>query len=225
VATPALALLAALGLWLLGRLLLSLWQEAGEEVAAAYRPYLLPALLVVATLLTLSDLSYYFGRYRAQPDFADLNTEVADRMGHYLNELGEEWSAYFYGPPRMYVGFPNITFLASGHQSGYNLFDMDTVDGSLPTAVSHKRVFIYLPERLPELEAIQNQYPAARCASLTAITAAHYFLPTKWNRSALRGDTRGHAEMHGEKQRKIVYNSAFLCETPCVLRATPRNCF
>ena len=159
VATPALALLAALGLWLLGRLLLSLWQEAGEEVATAYRPYLLPALLVVATLLTLSDLSYYFGRYRAQPDFADLNTEVADRMGHYLNELGEEWSAYFYGPPRMYVGFPNITFLASGHQSGYNLFDMDTADGSLPTAVAHKRVFIYLPERLPELEAIQNQYP------------------------------------------------------------------
>jgi SAM-dependent methyltransferase/4-amino-4-deoxy-L-arabinose transferase-like glycosyltransferase len=159
VATPALALLAALGLWLLGRLLLSLWQEAGDEVAAAYRPYLLPALLVVATLLTLSDLSYYFGRYRAQPDFADLNTEVADRMGHYLNELGEEWSAYFYGPPRMYVGFPNITFLASGHQSGYNLFDMETQDGPLPTAVTNKRVFIYLPERLPELAAIQNQYP------------------------------------------------------------------
>jgi hypothetical protein len=80
-------------------------------------------------------------------------------MGHYLNELGTEWSAYFYGPPRMYVGFPNITFLASGHQSGYNLFDMDTVDGPLPTSVTNRRVFIYLPERLPELEAIQSQYP------------------------------------------------------------------
>jgi SAM-dependent methyltransferase/4-amino-4-deoxy-L-arabinose transferase-like glycosyltransferase len=159
IATPALALLSALGLWLLGRLLLSLWQEAGADVATTYRPYLLPALLIVAMLLTLSDLNYYFGRYRTQPDFADLNTEVADTMTHYLNELGEEWSAYFYGPPRMYVGFPNITFLASGHQSGYNLFDVDIEDGLLPSPVTNKRVFIFLPERLPELEAVQSLYP------------------------------------------------------------------
>jgi SAM-dependent methyltransferase len=168
IATPALALLSALGLWLLGRLLLSLWQEAGEEVVTAYRPYLLPALLVVAMLLTMSDMVYYFGRYRAQPDFADLNTEVADTMAYYLNELGEEWSAYFYGPPRMYVGFPTIIFLASDHQAGYNLFDVEggpaidgpSIDGQpLPPAITDKRVFIYLPERLPELNAIENQYP------------------------------------------------------------------
>ncbi len=160
-ATPALALLAGLGLWLLGRLLLTLWTEAGGEKTAVYRQYLLPALLVVALLLSLSDVGYYFGRYRAQPNFADLNTEVADRMAHYLNELGAEWTAYFYGPPRMYVGFPNIAFLASGHEAGYNLFDVDHDEGlgSDFVSVRPNLTFIYLPERLTELEAIQQQFP------------------------------------------------------------------
>jgi 4-amino-4-deoxy-L-arabinose transferase-like glycosyltransferase len=161
-ATPALALLAGLGLWLLGRLLFALWVEAGGEKTAVYRQYLLPALLVVALLLALSDVGYYFGRYRAQPDFADLNTEVADTMAHYLNDLGEEWTAYFHGPPRIYVGFPNIAFLASSHQAGYNLFDLysDEEVALSPTASETPNLtFIYLPERLAELEAIQQQFP------------------------------------------------------------------
>ena len=115
---------------------------------------------VIAVALAGMDVFFYYGRYQTQHTFGDRNTEIADNMSHYLNALGgDEWVAYFYGPPSMYVGFPTIPFLAQDFYQGLNLFDVPPEGGPLPDSPAPNQVFIFLPERSGELQGVQNQFP------------------------------------------------------------------
>lgn len=173
VATPALALLAALALVYLGRSFISGLQSEAQANRAGQ--WLLPLLLVIVSFFALSDMLFYFGRYREQHTFGDLNTEVADVMAEYLNSLDGEWTAYFYGPPRMYVGFPTIPFLVTGFRENANLFDVDTGATSLPPAPTPNRTYIFLPERIEELSPIEAQYPQGESRSFPGIYANPLF--------------------------------------------------
>lgn len=163
IAAPALSLLAGVGLTGIGRLLATLFTNR-QDVPSA-RPIseglwraLLPAVLLFAT----SDVAFYFGPYRQQNEFADRNTEIADRMAHYLESLNGEWSAFFHGPPAMYVSFPNISYLAANFQENGNLFDVDPAEADTPVTPSGSIVFIFVPERANEIPLRQNQYPGGQ---------------------------------------------------------------
>lgn len=150
-AMPAVALLAALGL---AYLVQHVWREAGIE-----QRYLLPVLAVIALLLVSADVLFYFGRYRTEHRFSDRNTEVAYEMSRYLNSLEGDWTAYFYGPPAMFISFPTIPFLTEGYTANSNLFDVNEPDSALQPASTGSAVFIFLPERAGEAAALQSQYP------------------------------------------------------------------
>ncbi len=179
--TPALALLAAVGLVEIGRLLVNYVATPQLDADAEQPParqfnlanYLLPALLVLAVLFALNDVLFYFGRYRTQNSFADRNTEIADGVAHYLSDLGPGWTGYFYGPPSMYIGFPTIPFLATNFQADVNLFDVLTPEDKLPVSSNPNLVFIFLPERATELPAVQAAYPGG---TETAVSG-HYADP------------------------------------------------
>ncbi len=165
IAAPAANLLAAIGLV---ELIAILFKRSDEDQAqenggvAWYQHKVAP--LLVALLFTVAiaiyDTDYYFGSYRDQHRFADRNTEIADVMAHYLNSLEGDWSAYFYGPPNMYVDFPSITFLASSYQKNLNLFDVEEIGSELPAQNSSQQVFIYLPERYDEIDYAKSNFPA-----------------------------------------------------------------
>lgn len=184
IAAPAAALLAAIGLVEIGNLLARerrpkvAWSKGTRENNLAPAPplprspaALLPTLLAIAMLFALLDISFYFGTYRQQHSFADRNTEIANSMASYLNELGPEWTAYFYGPPHMYVGFPNIPFLVQDFSAGYNLFDVNAPEDELITAPTSSRTFIFLPERSGELEKIRGMFPNGRLQTISGFHA------------------------------------------------------
>jgi hypothetical protein len=167
IATPAIMLLAAIALSEFGRLLAagarrSQGVEGPPGSASLPLPALLPALLIVAIFFTVGDIIFYFGRYQNEHTFADRNTEIAHEMADYLNSLDGQWSAYFYGPPSMFISFPTIPFLASDFQGGINLFDVNEPNASLPSAPTPDLTFIFLPERINELATVRALHPNGR---------------------------------------------------------------
>ncbi len=159
-AAPLLSLLAALALVEIGRWALAVRPGNGRA------DWLLPALLVLATLVSLNEMFFYYGRYRQSYTFGDRNTEIAQGVADYLNSLnGANASAYFYGPPVMYINFPTIPFLVTEFQANQNLFDVAESTGS-PTPSSQNVSFIFLPERAGEIDAVEEMYPNGRAYSL-----------------------------------------------------------
>ncbi len=167
IAAPALALLAAITL-------IDVAQLAARHSPLATRPLI--ALLAIAAFLAILDISFYFGTYRQQHTFADRNTEIADNVADYLNNLdGETWTAYFYGPPSMYINFPTIPFLAEGFHAGDNLYDVNAPDDELAPAAAANRAFIFLPERAGEIERTRALYPNGRLQTFPGFHADPLF--------------------------------------------------
>jgi hypothetical protein len=160
IAAPAISLLAAIALADLGQKMVRLVapnKREGRRKAA--RDFLLPALVAIAALLSFSDILFYFGQYRLQHSFGDRNTEIADRVSDYLNSIDGDWTAYFYGPPSMYIGFPTFPFLVSDFQAGLNFHDVFDANSELMPPTKTNMVHIYLPERADELETTRAAHP------------------------------------------------------------------
>ncbi|MCP5096421.1 MAG: methyltransferase domain-containing protein [Chloroflexi bacterium] len=166
IATPALMLLAAIALVTYGRFILAILPKPPNQQSNSP---LLPILLVLAILIVTGDLFFYFNTFPTTHNFGDRNTEIADNVSHYLNDLGTEWTAYFYGPPSMYTDFPTIPFLVDDFQRGVNLFDMEEA-AAPPTPTSANQVYIFLPERAGELDIVQTAYPDGE----TQLIAGYY---------------------------------------------------
>lgn len=115
--------------------------------------------LVLVFLASAQSIHFYFIRYTPAHTFAGFNTEVGDHMGRYLRTLGPSTQYYFFGPPRIYYNSPPIPFLAHGVKG------VDIEPGStrpIQDAVNPQldAVFIFLPERRPELDAVRRVFPA-----------------------------------------------------------------
>lgn len=116
--------------------------------------------LIVSTLaiaLTALSLRYYFGPYQRSWLYGSFNGEVSTRIGYYLRDLGAGWKAYFFGAPRMYHDFGSSVFIAKDVQQ---IDVLEPLEGP-PTFVdpSLRPVFVFLPERLNELEWVKQAYP------------------------------------------------------------------
>ncbi len=164
IAAPAVMIVAAIALVELTKALLNNGEK--EEVKEDFQGLKLSQQLIlliiptiIAAALAIYDLDYYFGAYKSEHNFADRNTEIANDMANYLNSLRGDWSAYFYGPPSMYVGFSSIPFLVQNFQEGDNLFDVESGETPTPQADASNLTFIFLPERYTELENTKGLFP------------------------------------------------------------------
>lgn len=171
IATPALALIAAVALVSYGRLLLN---ALPDDLGARYGRYLTQTVVVAAILFVVGDVIYYYGRYPNENQFGDPNTEVADRIGHYLADQ-PNGTAYFLGPPRIFIDFPTITYLAQSYKGSINLFNVAPNETNFPPAQSERQLFIILPERAAELDQIRVQYPNGQLREFSGILATPLF--------------------------------------------------
>ncbi|MCA9917856.1 MAG: methyltransferase domain-containing protein [Anaerolineales bacterium] len=187
-ATPALALLAAVALVALGNLLLSTAHSADETpptvnnwqlTTANWRSHAVHAgliLLALAVLLALNDLAFYYGRFPAHNQFADTNTEAAFEVANYLNDLEGDWTAYLYGPPILYIDFPTFPYLLTDFQAGVNLFNVDSPEAERPLAATTNQIFIFLPQRQAELVAVEQAFPGGTSRQVNGRYATPLFI-------------------------------------------------
>jgi len=148
---PALALLVALGItWLVnvgrrvfgeGRLLR--WKEI---------------VALVLVLISILNLYYYFVVYTPTRIYGNPTAEVATQLGHYLQQQDDDYVVYFYGPTVMYFDIGNLSFLARGAK-GVDVYPPDADRAPVEFDVSGGARFVFLPQRLGELETIREQFP------------------------------------------------------------------
>ena len=188
--TPALALLAAMGLVTLGNLILAALRSSQAEgplpdlsqwqpTFASWRTQSARAGLVLLSLVllfALNDVGFYYGRFPNNNQFADTNTEVAYELATYLNELDGDWTAYLYGPPILYIDFPTFPYLLTDFQAGANLFNVDSIDSPLPPAPTENQIFIFLPQRQGELETIATKFPNGERQQVNGFYASPLFI-------------------------------------------------
>ncbi|MCA9897453.1 MAG: methyltransferase domain-containing protein [Anaerolineales bacterium] len=187
VATPALALLAAIALVTLGNLLLATAHATDETpptlnewqpTTGNWRSHTVHAGLILVALVlifSLNDLAFYYGRFPTNNQFADTNTEIAYEMANYLNNLDGDWTAYLYGPPILYVDFPTLPYLLTDFQAGANLFNVDSPESERAPAPTANQIFIFLPQRQAELVAVEQAFPGGTSQQVNGRYAAPLF--------------------------------------------------
>jgi len=148
IATPLAQAIA----WLRGRF-------PRARIAIAVAGFALMAL-VMAT-----DLNYYFNRVydpaRNAYTLGGGNTLVATRVAYYLRDKAPVGAqVFFFGPPRMgYFSHSTIPFLAPGRR-GQDV--VEPLTGPPDFDLTAPALFVFLPERLNELEFVRQAYPNGR---------------------------------------------------------------
>jgi 4-amino-4-deoxy-L-arabinose transferase-like glycosyltransferase len=149
IVAPALALLGGLGLnWLiaLGRRRLFCRQRVWHGLACV--------LLCAAAFL---NVRYYFVEYTPTRVYGNPTAEVATELGRFLAPCDDGYEVHFYGPPFVYWDFGTLRFLARGCR-GVDVPPVGEGEPAVPD-LSHGVRFVFLPERLGELEGIRTRYP------------------------------------------------------------------
>ncbi len=153
IVAPALALLTGLGLnWLI-----ALGQRAvggGDHVWAGAAC----ALLVAVAAL---NLHYYFAVYTPTLVYANPFAEVATVLGRSLARRTEACTVYFYASPVMYWDHGTMRFLTRVYAPQVQGVDVPPPDEGEPVRpdLSRNACFVFIQERLGELEAVRAQYP------------------------------------------------------------------
>jgi 4-amino-4-deoxy-L-arabinose transferase-like glycosyltransferase len=123
-----------------------------------YRTAIVVAAVAMLTLVAAVDLNYYFNRVYDTYVLGDMNTKVATEIAYFLRDKEPaEQDVFFFGLPRMgYFSLSTIPFLAP-EKTGLDIVEPLTGPQSFP--IRGPSLFIFLPERLGELEYVRQQHP------------------------------------------------------------------
>jgi 4-amino-4-deoxy-L-arabinose transferase-like glycosyltransferase len=151
-AAPFIAIFVALPIGLLTEWLRALWPD--RRLLAT-----LPAVLLLAAMM-LSETFYYFNRAYDHFLLGGLNTLVATRVAQDLQRDPKTPQVVFYGFPRMgFQTHATVPYLVPAVQ-GY-----DVMEGALfpeNWSINGRTRFIFLPERIEELQAVQDIFPGGQ---------------------------------------------------------------
>ncbi|MBN1979004.1 MAG: glycosyltransferase family 39 protein [Anaerolineae bacterium] len=147
---PALALLVGLGM----RWLMSMGERVfGKGQLLHWRDIAILGLVLISIL----NLYYYFVVYTPTRIYGNPTAEIATNLGRYLGQQDDDYVVYFYGPTVMYFDIGNLSFLARD-VVGVNVYPPDE-DRPPVDLVSGGARFVFLPQRLGELETVREQFP------------------------------------------------------------------
>jgi 4-amino-4-deoxy-L-arabinose transferase-like glycosyltransferase len=114
---------------------------------------------LLALLLSLWNVNFYFREYTPRNTYGWFNTEVATTIGQYLALRSDPVFVYFVGGPVMYYGNASIRFQAPD-VPGIDVLDSIGSGEALPEPPDGRRpIFIFLPHRAGELAAAAASYP------------------------------------------------------------------
>jgi 4-amino-4-deoxy-L-arabinose transferase-like glycosyltransferase len=152
-AMPLVAMILVFPLRLSVDWLQALWPRA--------KPVLILSVSLILVAVVWGDLHYYFFEVYDTYVLGGTNTEAATQIAYYLREQeNPEQQVYFFGFPRMgYFSLATIQFLAP-KMIGEDV--VDPLQAPPDWNLDGQTQFIFLPERLIELEQIQMSYPGGQ---------------------------------------------------------------
>ncbi|MCP4416305.1 MAG: hypothetical protein GY805_06770 [Chloroflexi bacterium] len=148
---PIVAVFIALPLGLMGEWLQKLWLDG--------KGWVWLGTAVILLTLSFSDITFYFGRLYEFYTLGGINTVVATEIAKQLQEEDVLPDVYFFGFPRMgYFSLSTIPYLAP------DVYAVDIIEPitALPEwAIERPSLFIFLPERLEEVDFVRDGYETA----------------------------------------------------------------
>nr|MBA2278031.1 glycosyltransferase family 39 protein [Chloroflexia bacterium] len=128
---------------------------------------LVHAGLAVALVLLIGwSVTYYFQEHEQLALYGDRNTLVANDLARHLENLPPGTTVYFSGPPRMwYDGFPNLAFIA--RETRGITVERPWDERSLVPKLDGPTVFVFLPERVGELDRVRSWFPNGETRELS----------------------------------------------------------
>ena len=152
IAGPALCILMALALIQIGSWLRQI---------VALRPRLYTGLVTVAVLAIMAwNVYFYFAIYTPRNNYAQ--TQAATEVANYLRPQARQRYVYMFTPPYFYLHFGTIAFVGK-EPDGRDVIDRLTSSAALPDPPAGLRpLFIFVPERLGELDIVKQQYPGGQ---------------------------------------------------------------
>jgi len=124
--------------------------------------------LLLASFMLFSGISLktYFVDYTPQRIYGSVRAEMATTIAPILRDLAPNHHFYFVGAPYMYWGFATLPFLVPDADVT-DLADPITSPTSLKlVSVDQGMVFIFVPERAPELRFVQQAFPQGRLGEI-----------------------------------------------------------
>ncbi len=134
---------------------------------------LLPRGILVGVLVVafgITSLRWYFVEYTPMYVYGSYNGVVATALGKQARaEFGRDWHMIMFGPPRLYLGFGSIPYLAP-QVPGTDILD------PLSAPITEQYVlpddkhlaFIFLPERYGELQHVAASFPDGELETVPA---------------------------------------------------------
>ena len=149
--SPAVAMLMALGTYKILEYLQK-FRVIPERAVA-------PILFAVVCIITFQNINFYMFEYRNNMYFQDANGEYAMEIGLMANELGKDFQIFILGAPRIFSGFPTLSFIAPDNPRA------DLSAENIPTlelTPDQKAGFFAIPENRSLLAEISQKYPGGK---------------------------------------------------------------
>ncbi len=169
--TPASAIFVALGIDRFGDILTR---------AKLFRPRWQAVFgIILVIVLGVQNVFFYFGAYRTQHYFDDANSELSQKIGLELRELGPQYDLYLLGQPRVFASFPTAVFLAPKNRK------VDVATGSvdhISIPAGQPALFVAIPENLSELQRVAELFAGGTWKEVprqykTAVLYYSYIVP------------------------------------------------
>jgi len=159
VATPAVAILVAVGFQQLFRLVRDTWQGLGVALWAAV-PL---ALFVIAYL----NLNFYFRQYTPTGVYGYTSSKIATPLARALQQHHDNYEVYMFSGGEVYWGDNGVLRYLLYGVPGMDVKEPLT---GQPTFVDRSRaaVFVFLPSRRNELQQVRQAFPQGRLRDFTA---------------------------------------------------------
>jgi predicted DNA-binding antitoxin AbrB/MazE fold protein/4-amino-4-deoxy-L-arabinose transferase-like glycosyltransferase len=151
---PPAVFFVALALVRVGQLVLRSWG------APRYQRLLAIYLTAAALVLSIGSIRWYFVEYTPMRIYGNFSGVVATELATYARDkLGDEARIYFFGPPRMYIRFGSIPYLAPEVEGVDIEQPLQGPPGRELVLPDKDATFVFLPEREGELNLIRRTFP------------------------------------------------------------------
>jgi 4-amino-4-deoxy-L-arabinose transferase-like glycosyltransferase len=149
--TPALAVLVTLGLT-------QLVEFAQTTMAAWFRPMSRFTLFIATIVLMLVNIGYYFLSYTPTHVYGNPTAEMLTRLSRELDTSQQDGRVYFWGVPTASYESATVPRFLRPEIEGVDV--PPDWAGDLSFVDTRQRAwFVFLPERLAELETVRASYP------------------------------------------------------------------
>lgn len=171
--TPAVGLLVGYGLAEIATQLSMLWERSKRLITGIA----MASILIIAA----DELRFYYLDYTPRSDFGGVNTLVAQRLADTLKGRTGDTQVLFFSSPRMvYTSIPSLPYLAPH----IHAVDVNHPWGAPenPQPVKDNLLFVFLPERAGELEAVMADYPGGKLYEETDEEGSNLYLYYEYQR-------------------------------------------